>query len=152
MLARIALEQGDGEAALEWYDRIREANPEGGEAVLGPARAQVAMGEEEDATRVLADFTRRMTDETPPGHLTAWAELADELADEATARRLRERARTIWSERAEGLLPELAETPVARDQNPDALPLEEIGDPDLPTADEASPFDAPPEALIEAMI
>ena len=147
LLARIALEQGDGEAALEWYDRIREANPEGGEAVLGPARAQVAMGEEEDATRVLADFARRMTPETPPGHLTAWAELADELADEATARRLRERAREIWSERAAGLLPELAETPVGRDQNPDALPLEEIGDPDLPTADEASPFDAPPEAL-----
>ncbi len=147
LLARIALEQGDGEAALEWYERINAANPEGGEAILGPARAEVAMGEEENAAQVLRDFLGRIVPETSPAHLTAWAELAEELGDDDTVRRLRERARAIWTTRAETLIPELAATPVSRDSDPDALPAEEIGDPDLPVADDQGAFTAPPEAL-----
>jgi ATP-dependent DNA helicase RecQ len=147
LLARITLEQGDSESSLEWYERIRAANPEGGEAVLGPARARVAMGDEEDAARALADFVRRAGPETPPAHLTAWAELADDLDDETTGSQLRERARAIWATRAAALVPELDATPVARDRDPAALPMEEIGDPDLAPADDTGPVEAPREAL-----
>ena len=68
--------------------------------------------------------------------LTAWAELADELGDDETAGRLRGRATTLWAERAAALIPELETTPVAREADPDAAPLEDILDPDLAPADD----------------
>jgi len=136
LLARIALEQGDGEGAIERYDELQALNPDGGEAQLGPARARVAMGEEEEAERTLKQFAGRAESVTQPAVLTAWAELADELGDDEIAGRLRARATTLWAERAAVLLPELAATPVAREADPDAAPLEDILDPDLAPADD----------------
>lgn len=149
LLARIALEQGDGEGALAWYDQMQALNPEGGEAQLGPARARVALGEDEEAERILRAFVERSATVTQPGTLTAWAELADELGDEQSATRLRDRATSRWSERAAALLPDLTATPVARDRDPDVGPPEEFADPDLVAA-EVAPIEASPEVLATA--
>jgi len=149
LLARIALEQGDGEGAIERYDELQTLNPDGGEAQLGPARARVAMGEEEEAERTLRQFAGRAESVTQPAVLTAWAELADELGDDEIAGRLRARATTLWAERSAILLPELATTPVAREADPDAVPLEDILDPDLAPADD-QPVAIAPEVLAAA--
>jgi ATP-dependent DNA helicase RecQ len=137
LLARIALEAGDGEGAIERYEELHAANPEGGEAQLGPARARVAMGEEDEAARTLHGFASRADSVTQPAALTAWAELAEELGDEETAGRLRDRAIALWGDRAAAVIPDLEATSVARENDPDAAPLEAIGDPDLAVADEA---------------
>ena len=146
LLARIALEQGDGEGAIERYEELQALNPEGGEAQLGPARAHVAMGEEEEAERTLRQFAARAGGVTQPAALTAWAELADELGDEATAADLRARAAALWGERAAAILPDLEATPVAREHDPEVAPPEAIGDPDLAVADEV-PVEIAPEVL-----
>ena len=149
LLARIALEQGDGEGAIERYEELHALNPDGGEAQLGPARARVAIGEEEEAERTLRQFVARVDGVTQPAVLAAWAELADELADEESAARLRGRAAALWGERAAAVLPELAATPVARESDPDAAPLEEIADPDVAAPDE-NPVAVAPEVLAAA--
>lgn len=149
LLARIALEQGDGEGALAWYEEMQALNPEGGEAQLGPARARVALGEDEEAERTLRAFIERSAVVTQPAALTAWAELADELGDPGAATRLRERAVALWAGRAAALLPDLAATPVARERDPAVAPPEEFADPDLVAAD-AAPVEASPEVLAAA--
>lgn len=150
LLARIALEQGDGETALDYYEQLQALNPDGGEAVLGPARARAALGEEEAATRALHSFARRADAQTQPGTLAAWAELAVELGDDEIGDRLRGLAVAQWAARADALLPALAATPLARERDPDAAPLEELADPDLPTADDTVPVEASPEVLAAA--
>jgi ATP-dependent DNA helicase RecQ len=149
LLARIALEQGDGEGAIAWYDELQALNPEGGEAQLGPARARVALGEEEEAERALRSFTERSAAVTQPGTLTAWAELADDLGDAESGARLRERAMGLWAERTAALLPDLAATPVSREKDPAVDLPEEIADPDLAAAD-AAPIEAAAEVLAAA--
>ncbi|MGN6674159.1 MAG: tetratricopeptide repeat protein, partial [Thermomicrobiales bacterium] len=59
LLAQIALEQGDGETALELYDQIAALRPEGGDPQLGPARARAALGEDEAAQEALRAFVGR---------------------------------------------------------------------------------------------
>ena len=149
LLARIALEQGDGEGAIAWYDELQALNPDGGEAQLGPARARVALGEDEEAERALQSFVGRSAAVTQPGTLTAWAELADDLGDADAGARLRERAIGLWAERAAALLPDLAATPVSREQDPEVDLPEEIADPDLAAADLA-PIEAAAEVLAAA--
>jgi len=149
LLARIALEQGDGEGAIAWYEELQALNPDGGEAQLGPARARVALGEEEEAERALRSFTERSVAATQPGTLTAWAELADDLGDAESGARLRERAVGLWAERAAALLPDLAATPVSREKDPEVDLPEEIADPDLAAAD-AAPIEAAAEVLAAA--
>ncbi len=149
LLARIALEQGDGEGAIAWYDELGALNPDGGEAQLGPARARVALGEDEEAERALQSFTARSATVTQPGTLTAWAELADDLGDAEAGARLRERAVGLWAERTAALLPDLAATPVSREKDPEVDLPEEIADPDLAAAD-AAPIAASPEVLAAA--
>ena len=149
LLARIALEQGDGEGAIALYDELWALNPDGGEAQLGPARARVALGEEEEAERALHAFVGRSAATTQPGTLTAWAELADDLGDAAAGARLRERAVGLWAARAAALLPDLAATPVSRERDPEVEPPEEIADPDLAAAD-AAPVEASAAVLAAA--
>ena len=149
LLARIALEQGDGEGAIAWYDELQALNPDGGEAQLGPARARVALGEDEEAEKILQSFISRSATIMQPGTLSAWAELADDLGDAESGARLRERAVSLWAERAAALLPDLAATPVAREKDPEVDLPEEIADPDLASADHA-PVEASAEVLAAA--
>ncbi len=150
LLARIALEQGDGEGALEWYEQLQAANPDGGEPQLGPARARVALGEEEEAERALQAFAARSEQSGQPATLLAWAELADDLGDEEIAARLRGRAVALWSERAATLLPALGATLVARPPDPETDPLAGSADPELAAAADATPVEASPEVLAAA--
>jgi ATP-dependent DNA helicase RecQ len=149
LLAQIALEQGDGETALELYDQIAALRPEGGEPQLGPARARAALGEDEAAQEALRAFVARIGPETKASTLTAWAELAAELGDDVTDQQLRARAAALWDERAAGILPALAATLLAREPDPELAGADELDDADLAAVEDGA-VEAPPEALAAA--
>jgi ATP-dependent DNA helicase RecQ len=146
LLARIALEQGDGEGAIERYEELQALNPEGGEAQLGPARAHVAMGEEEEAERTLLVSSPR----APGGDAARRADglggvgrrvgrRGDRRRSACPRRRPLGRARRRDPARPGG------DAGRAR-ARPGGRAAEAIGDPDLAVADEV-PVEIAPEVL-----
>ncbi|HEX5502013.1 MAG TPA: RecQ family ATP-dependent DNA helicase, partial [Thermomicrobiales bacterium] len=141
LLGQVALEQGDAEAALEVFEHLLTLQPDSPVARRGLARAHAALGEDEAAATLLADLVDGLGPTPTIGGLTALAEVADELGDDATAARLREQASAQWVRRAAALVEPLAATPVARERDTTAAPLA-----DLRAADEAE-APAAPEVL-----
>src|SRR5205085_2594448 len=119
---------GDAEEALELYEQLRQLKPDSAEARRGLARAHAALGDEETAAAILADFVDTLGPTPSPGALTALAELAEELGDEARAAELRGRAAAQWAERAVALAPQLAATPALSERGRAAAPPEELRD------------------------
>lgn len=144
LLGQIALELGDAETAVEVFEQARSLRPDSVVVWRELARARAALGDTETAAALLTDCFDSLSPSAPIGALTALAELAEELSEDARAAGLRQRAAVRVAERAAMLAPQVAGTPVTRDRDRAAAPLADL------RAGAADEVPAAPEVLAAA--
>lgn len=85
---RKALERGEPETAAAHFSRVLEEDPENGEAYGGLARALLALGEREEAKRLLSDAPSAIASHPAVSGARAALELAEEVPAGVDARAL----------------------------------------------------------------